>query len=237
VKARTAEIQTMQEDQKRMMQDIAHSLQTPLTIIKAETDMMTDKPINVKKIKSFKRTLDRTSRFIYRVLHLARLEAGGQYMKKERIDLSGFLGEVVDDVSIIAGNDDIRVEHEIESGIYVIGDRKELWEMAMNLASNSIKYMRKDGNRVISLGLARRGDLAELEIEDTGIGMKPEQLACLFDRFYRAQDKGVIRSETKGTGLGLAICKQVVEKHGGTIRAESEYGQGTKFIVRLPVLK
>ena len=117
------------------------------------------------------------------------------------------------------------------------GEKQQITEVVMNLMGNAMKYMgpiERSKKREISMILAKEAGQAKLKIIDTGMGIDPLDLPNIFDRFYR-----VVRDQNKaisGTGLGLAICKKIIEKHNGTINAESELNLGTTFSIILPLI-
>ena len=113
----------------------------------------------------------------------------------------------------------------------ILGDADGLERLLLNLLDNAIKYNRPEGR--ITLRLSRSGDDAVLAVSDTGIGIPPESIPRLFERFYRV-DKGRAREEG-GTGLGLAIVKHVAQAHGGQVEVESRLGRGSTFRVKLPL--
>jgi signal transduction histidine kinase len=117
-----------------------------------------------------------------------------------------------------------------DTAVDVVGDPDRLRELVMNLASNAVWYNHEEGR--VDIAVRRDGALACLDVADTGIGIAPEDLPHIFDRFYRA-DRARAR-EAGGSGLGLAVAKWVVESHGGEITCSSEIGRGTRFVVRLP---
>jgi signal transduction histidine kinase len=102
----------------------------------------------------------------------------------------------------------------------------------LNLLTNAVKYNRPDGDIYVSASL--RGDIIEVIVRDTGMGISPANLDHLFEKFFRVPDS---EGYTQGTGLGLAIAKRIVEGHGGSIRVESEMEVGTSFIATLPLPK
>ena len=112
----------------------------------------------------------------------------------------------------------------------VLGDRARLYQLLLNLVSNAVKYTPEGGK--VSIGLSKVNDWARLVVTDTGIGIPPEELPHVFERFYRV-DKARSRSEG-GTGLGLSIVKHVVERMRGRVTVESELGKGTCFTMILP---
>ena len=103
--------------------------------------------------------------------------------------------------------------------------------MIGNLISNALNFTER-GGRVTVIAERGEGDGVRLRVSDTGVGIDPEQLPHVFEKFYQARNQGAARA--KGTGLGLAIVKEIVEAHGGTISAQSVMGQGTEFTIELP---
>ena len=116
-------------------------------------------------------------------------------------------------------------------GIIIRGDKSKLGQVIYNLTENAIKYT-PDGGR-IAVTLIQRGKLAVLSVQDNGVGIPKEDIAHIFDRFYRV-DKARSR-EAGGSGLGLSIVRQLVELHGGRVTVESEFGHGSTFTVELPM--
>jgi signal transduction histidine kinase len=234
VKQRTAKIKGLQEEQKQMMLEIAHGLQTPLTIIKGELNFLKEVVKDKDKIKSLERTIDRTSKFIYDMLRLARLESGAQEFKKEKINLSQLLIDLTEEFKIITEERGIKIISQLEPNLYIFGNMSALEEMITNLVSNSVKYIKEDGEKKIFIYLRKQNKKAEIIIQDTGIGINKEDLFRLFERFYRTRDG---RGNTKrGTGLGLAISKRIVEIHRGEIKIKSKINKGTKFVINFPLV-
>jgi two-component system phosphate regulon sensor histidine kinase PhoR len=125
----------------------------------------------------------------------------------------------------------VDLEVAVDSVPPILGDLDGLERLVLNLVENALKYNRPDGK--VTVRLRRLGDEAVLEVTDTGIGIPPEALPRIFERFYRV-DKGRAREEG-GTGLGLAIVKHIAQVHGGNVDVESRAGKGSTFRVRLPL--
>lgn len=221
---RTSEIRKLQEEQERMILDISHGLQTPLTIIRGELEFLQAQTGN-RKLKDFEKSIDNISKFIYDLLTLSKLQSNTQNMRMEDLDLSEIVEILVDYFPTLVQDKNIEIKHHIEPNILMHGNKNKLEELVNNLVSNSIKYI-GHGN-FISISLFRRGSSIILEIEDNGIGIAEKDLPHIFERFYRANTK------TKGSGLGLAICREIANKHNGKIRVESELGKWTKFTITL----
>ncbi|MBX2866767.1 hypothetical protein KTR10_02350 [Candidatus Kaiserbacteria bacterium] len=215
VEERTAEVRALHENQSQMMLDIAHGLQTPLAVFKNNVDQM-------ENAETLNRSLMDLSHFIDDLLTLARLETTPT--THQSVNLSELLADVVEEVETIASADDVVVTSNITPNIHIQGDLAELRAVLMNLASNALKYM-GDGKKKLSFALSKTDDVL-LSVSDTGIGIAEGDLPHVFDRFYRVK-----ASRKTGNGLGLAITKRIVEKHNGTIAAESTLGEGSTFTI------
>lgn len=230
VEERTSQLRHLQEEQKRMMIDISHGLQTPLTVIKGELSFLKKKMPHNEKVGVFEKSIDEISKFIYDLLNLAKLESAQEDFRKEIVHFSKLLEDLVEYFRVLAKENHIILKSKIEDGITLLGNKEKLEELTINLVSNSMKYLKTKGRKSIFVGLQRARGTIELVVADNGIGINKKDLPSVFDRFYRVKNKK--DPSTTGSGLGLAICKKIVEKHDGTISAESNIGKGTKFVVR-----
>ena len=217
------------ESQKHFIADASHELRTPLTVIQGNLDLL-KRNMGEEDRKESLRAIEAESRRLAKIasdmLLLAEVEAG-QVVKKEDVSLNGLVIEELKRAQLVAGNRQV-VLGKIED-ITVKGDAYKLSQVLGNLVDNAIKYSPEGGT--ITLALFRDNDWARLEVADTGIGIAPENLPHVFDRFYRVDNT---RSRAKGgTGLGLAIVKGIVEQHGGKVTVTSEPGQGSAFTVWL----
>lgn len=232
VEERTKEIATLQKGQQQMMLDISHGLQTPLTVIKSELDTLKKNSKENEKVDLLARSIDETSRFIYDLLTLARLESRKETLQRKRLNVSTLLEEIVEYFTIPAQEKEIAVRSDIAPKIMVESDPKKLEEVFANLMGNAMKYMKTRGKREISVTAATKNKHAVISISDTGVGIEKKDLSHIFDRFYRSRNG---TREKEGTGLGLAIAKETVEALGGTITVTSKVGVGTTFTISLPL--
>lgn len=216
---------------------VSHELRTPLTSIKGYTQMVLDGDagkLNDEQAAYLGVALANTDRLVDLVsdlLDLSRIESGRFELERGPVDLNA----VVDDALrlmrplIEAKGQDLLVEPM--DGLPVVeGDHKRLVQVAVNLLSNANKYTPAGGRIGVSVG-TEQGEVV-LVVRDNGIGMRPEDQAHLFERFYRVRDAGA--QDVTGTGLGLAISRSIVELHGGRITVQSALGVGSRFEVRLP---
>ena len=217
------------KSQKHFIADASHELRTPLTVIKGNLDLLKrnmseeDRKESLRAIES---ETGRLTKIAADLILLAEVEAG-QIARQENVSLKGIVGEELKRARLVADNLHIILGRMEE--LSVTGDAYKLSQVLSNLVDNAIKYTPDGGT--ITLSVFRDGDWARLEVSDTGIGIAPEDLPHLFDRFYRV-DKA--RSMARGgTGLGLAIVKGIVEQHGGKVTVTSQPGKGSAFTVWL----
>ncbi len=169
-------------------------------------------------------------RLIESLLELARLDAGQDPMKQSPFDLGRVARESVELVRPLAAERHVELRCEL-SPVECVGDPERLAQVVTNLLSNAIHFNRDHGEVRIDVRAEKEG--ACLTVSDTGIGIPPQDIPHLFERFYRV-DKSRSRIQGK-TGLGLAICKAIVEAHSGSIRVTSDGESGSTFEVRLPL--
>lgn len=219
------------ESQKQFVADASHELRTPLTVIQGNIDLLKrnlndrDREESLAAIKS---ESQRMTRIVNDLLLLAEIESGRTGQTAE-INLKDIVTEEYRRVNrlelkrkiVLGRTDDITVK----------GDAYRLNQLLGNLVNNAIKYTSEGGT--ITLSLFKAGDWARLEVKDTGIGISPDDLSHLFERFYRV-DKSRSRAGG-GTGLGLAIVKSIAEQHGGKVTVESELGKGSSFTAWLKI--
>jgi signal transduction histidine kinase len=217
--------------QQQFTSDAAHELRTPVSVMLTQTQTALNRERNAAEyretVESCQRAAQRMRRLIESLLELARLDAGQQQMKRSRFDLAQTVRDCVTLVAPLAEAHHVKILCDLPS-LNCVGDSERLGQVATNLLTNAITYNKENGEVRIT-GEARNGSVI-LTVQDTGVGISPEDLPRVFDRFYRAD-----RSRTSGnTGLGLAISKAIVEAHGGAIEVSSELDGGTIFTVRLP---
>jgi heavy metal sensor kinase len=222
--------------QREFTGDASHELRTPLSVIKAESTLALRRVRPPEDYQATIRTIaeeaEHMSRIMDQLLVLARADSGTEQITIEETELNGLLREVVTDIELLSRDKGLELKLLLNEPLIVKGDRGLLRRLFINLLDNAIRYTSKGGSVSVSTTMQER--MALVSISDTGIGIPPEHLPRIFDRFYRA-DKARSRSEG-GSGLGLAICKHIVEVHGGRIEVESREGQGSTFKVLIPLL-
>lgn len=221
--------------QRQFTADASHELRTPLTAIKGQVEVALTRPREQaayqEVLHSVNEEIDRLIRLVGSLLTLTRADAGQVPITLESNDLDELVGAAVEQVRPVAGQRGLDLSVVPGPSVTLKADQDLLLQLLLNLLDNAIKYT-PAGGRVIA-GWGTNGKQAELWVRDTGVGISPEHLPRIFDRFYRV-DKARSRSDG-GAGLGLSICRWIAEAHGGSISVESVPGQGSAFTVRLPL--
>lgn len=229
------ELDQSQKVRKQMFADISHELRTPLTILssKLEASLESGGTLNALEITSLYDEVIRLQGLVKELQDLSNLEAGQISLNIQSIDIQQFTQDLGILVEAEASAREINLEVIVDKELkYLKADPQKLKQIILNLLSNAFRYTQPKGK--VKLEISKKGQKAVIEVTDTGSGITPENLAKIFERFYRA-DKSRTRV-TGGTGLGLAIAKGYVEAHNGEIRVESEVGKGTTFVVTLPIV-
>ena len=217
----------------------SHELRTPLTLILGYLETLMDDPetadnaeMRQRSLGIMKRHADRMARLVADMLTLSRVEAPDSgYLKHEDFELTQLAEDVRLRLEPMATAQDATVKIEISPVPFILNGDSFYWSQVLfNLLENALKNNPEPGLQVQLSASVQADGTGSICVEDNGVGISQEALPFIFNRFYRADKSGRI----KGTGLGLAIVKHAVEAHGGSIRAESEPGRRTAFIITLP---
>jgi two-component system OmpR family sensor kinase len=217
------------QSQRYFVADASHELRGPLTVIRGNLDLLKrklDEKERQESLNAMERESIRMSKITDDLLFLAEVESG-QLEQKRKVSLKEIVLGELERAKSLAIERKIIVDHK--ENLVVRGDAQRLRQLLANLVDNAIKYTPDHGT--ITLSLFRDDSWARMEVTDTGIGIAPDHLPHIFDRFYRV-DK--VRSRTSsGIGLGLAIVKGIAEQHGGKVTVTSKPGKGSTFTVWL----
>lgn len=222
--------------------NMTHELKTPISSISLAAQMMSDEsvtksPTMMKHLSGVINDESKRLRFLVeKVLQMSMFDKNKAIFKKKELDLN----EMVEN---IANTFTLRVEHTggkiytdieaIDSKIYV--DEMHFSNVLFNLLDNAVKYRKPDEPVDLYLKTWNDDESLYLSIRDTGMGIKKENLKKVFEKFYRVHTGNV--HDVKGFGLGLAYVKKIVDLHHGEIKVDSEFGKGTTFTIKLPVIK
>jgi signal transduction histidine kinase len=246
---KSTELEKANEELKRLDQlkssfisSVSHELRTPLTVIKEFISLMLEGHVGTltedqaEYLGIAKKNIIRLTNLIETLLDFSRIESGkGLKLRLEPTRLMEVVEDAVMTLSQQLEEKRITLENRLDPDIpVVLIDRNRLVEVFINLIGNGIKFTPPGGKiSVDSRGLTEKKDYLKVVVTDTGVGISPEDLPKVFDRFYQGR-----RTQTGlivGTGLGLAISKEIVEAHRGTIQAESKSESGASFVLALPI--
>ena len=221
--------------------NMTHELKTPISTISLASQMLTDNSVSkspqmLQHITGIINDETKRLRFLVeKVLQISLFEEQKGTMKTRELDMNELLTGVVNTFALkVEKNDGTLVTHLDAMRSIVLADEMHITNVVFNLLDNAVKYKRSDEALRLTVRTWNDHDKFCLSIQDNGIGIKKENLKRVFDRFYRVHTGNL--HDVKGFGLGLAYVKKVIQDHRGSIRAESELGVGTKFIIVLPLL-
>jgi two-component system, OmpR family, phosphate regulon sensor histidine kinase PhoR len=225
----------LQKRNAEFVSSVSHEMKTPLAGIKAYVELLADGDAEDDETREeflavINGQADRLQRLVENLLNLARIEAGVVKVSKEPRSLNAILEEALNVVQPSAESKNIRIANDL-SPLYlpVLVDRDMLLQAAINLLSNAIKYTPPGG--LVTLRSRMEEGQVRFEVQDTGIGLSPDDCQRVFEKFYRVNKS---KDMASGTGLGLPLAKHIIEDvHGGHLTAESVLGEGSTFSVTL----
>jgi two-component system phosphate regulon sensor histidine kinase PhoR len=241
--ARQREIETLQKNaefRREFIADISHELKTPIfatqgyihTLLDGAID---DKQVRMKFLKKAAKSLDSLDHLVQDLLTLNQMESGVIKFSFSEFDLKELIQEVIEELEHKASKREVTIKLEIEPGknYTTLADRQKIYRVCQNLIFNAVKYNHNGGEVIV--GIKPSKNQIQVEVKDNGLGIPPEDLKRIFERFYRVEKS---RSKEKGgTGLGLAIVKHILEGHKSKISVSSTVGKGSIFSFQLPLEK
>ncbi|MGN0658114.1 MAG: ATP-binding protein [Emergencia sp.] len=225
--------------EKEFSSDVSHELKTPVSVMLAECEYALQE---TRSPEEYQETLQmiqgqcrRTMSLIQQLLQMSRTLDREKMLEREEFDLSVLCESIAEELSLVAEEKGICLKHDIQPDICIYADETLILRMIMNLLTNGMKYSRPDAADSAVLLKLRKDPHTEntvITVEDNGIGIRKEDLENIFHRFYK-----VDKSRTGGEesfGLGLSMVRWIARAHGGDVRAESTFGEGSRFTVTLP---
>lgn len=218
--------------QKRFIADAGHELKTPIAVIGANIDVLSaDKNLNSNKFFQYiKQENARMGELVRELLYLARNDADRLEIIKSEFDFSNAVESAILSFEAVAFENGITLEIDIKDGIICSGDEKSLKHIFAIILDNAIKNSDR-GAKITVKAYSDRQNIF-YKVRNTGEGIKKEDLKKIFERFYRLDNSRT--KKTGGYGLGLSIAQTIAQKHGGTIKADSEYGKWAEFTFSMP---
>ncbi len=231
LEAAYSELKQMYHAKAAFLRSASHELRTPLTAIKANVNFLRTYSAEslgqegMEIMEAVSKNVNNMHSMVEEMLKMVRIDTGAMPLQAEKVNLKQLVSTCVSELgSLQAG---LNVTISIPDSIEITADRTRLHDVFINLLSNAYRHTPTGGKVTVSAH-ARRDGTVQIQVTDTGQGIHQQHLSHLFEPFYQAH-KG-----SGGTGLGLSIVKSIVERHGGTVKVESQVGRGTIFTINLP---
>lgn len=235
----TVELGKTDRIRKELIANVSHDLRTPLTMIKAYSEMIRDlsgdnKQKREEHLKVIIDETDRLTRLVNDMMDLSKIESGRSELNKENINYTEIVKKVVDNFKNINENEECKFELELpKDDVYVLADKIKIERVLYNLISNAINHSGEDEkNKLIKIKVSINGKKIKTEIIDNGIGISKENLAHIWDRYYKV-NKNYKRADN-GSGLGLSIVKEILLTHYANYGVKSQEKKGSNFWFELP---
>lgn len=231
------EAKKLEETRRDFVANVSHELKTPIGAIGLLAEALQGAKGDPAAIEKFSGSLMRESQrlasLVQELMQLSRVQSGTSLDAAKELELAAVISDAVDRNQLLADKRNIRVVAACEEGIRVLGDHEMLTTAVRNLIENATVY--SEPGTQVGVGVKRVGDIAEISVTDSGIGIPESEQERIFERFYRVDPS---RSrETGGSGLGLAIVKHVAANHRGEVKLFSQAGIGSTFTIRIPILQ
>ncbi len=218
----------------------SHELRTPLSSIRATLEMLEEGDLDdpgaqAEMLAIASEEADRLARLVDDMLDISRIEAGVARPSIEKVDLGSLAAEVLEGLQAAAERRDLRLDLRVEGdGLVVEGDRAMLATVIGNLVGNAVKYVPEGERVMVDVAAEDLTRSVVVTVTDTGLGIPPEDLPRIFDKFYRVRR---YERRARGTGLGLDLCRNIIEQvHRGRIGVDSTLGEGARFWFGVPAL-
>jgi signal transduction histidine kinase len=242
VHAFSQELEVKVEERTKELRDfvsaVYHELSTPITSVRGYTDLLLDgnagplTPRQTRYLNTTHRSIGRLLRLVGDLADISRIEDGRLTIRPEPLDLDQAVAETVSGLADVIEEKGLQVAVSMPAGDCMVqGDSQRVVQILTNLVSNACRYTPAGGQ--IQIVAQATDGAVEIQVSDTGIGIQPDELDQIFERFYRSQDP-LVQAQS-GTGLGLAITKSLVELHGSRLWVDSVVGQGSTFGFALPL--
>lgn len=225
-------IEKDKEMEVRLTSDVAHELRTPLMAIQATVEAMLDGVYKAdsEHLAMVDSEVRRLSRLVDALLKLTRLERRSQPLNEEINDMGEIVETIVASHEVFVEDSGLKIEAHVDGVVKSVCDKDMIRQAVANLVSNAVRYTPEGGR--IDVYVHRDAEWAVIDVQDTGIGLTPEEEKMVFSRFWRADsDRG---RSSGGLGIGLSVVKEIVSRHKGLIKVKGEKGVGSTFTIMLP---
>ncbi|MFO7678526.1 MAG: HAMP domain-containing sensor histidine kinase [Chloroflexota bacterium] len=233
------QVKAANQAQRDFVSNVSHDLKTPLTAIRGWSQSLLDgtavsEAEQQRAAGIIYNEAERMQRMVDQLLDLARIESGQLELALTPVDLRQLLTDATHNLALRAQDQQIDFTCDLPPSPPILGDYDRLMQVFTNLLDNALTHTPAAGR--VHLSLQPHGEKAvEVTVQDTGVGIAPEDLPRIFERFYQVEKSRARGNGRQGAGLGLAIARELVEAHQGSISAHAQMGKGSVFVVRLPV--
>ena len=227
-------VRKYEQSKREFVDNASHELKTPISVLRSIVETLLEEEEDQRKrhfLEKALRRIEQMQNLVEDLLTLTKLESGRERLNLSEFKLRELVEEVYDSLEQEFVKREVSFENLVSEDFKMFADRQKLFLLLRNLIDNAVKYNKRGGK--VWVRAKKEGNKQILEVEDTGIGIPPEHVPFIFERFYRV-DKGRSR-EMGGTGLGLSIVKHIVFLHGGEIMVHSKPGEGSRFSVIIPI--
>jgi len=231
--AMSNQLKKVDELKAEMLHHISHELRVPLQSVMAAYYLLTEGhrgPLNTEQEKLLgliRDNIDRIVAFSNQFLDLAKIEAGAMEFRRDLLDVAEVLHPLMDNMRLLAARRNVRMSLDVQQVPRVLGDAEKIGQVFSNLISNAVKYTPPGGE--VNIGISRTTSGVRFTVKDNGLGIHPDDLPHIFEKFYQARN--ATGSDGKGSGVGLALVKAIVDGHHGRVSAVSTPGAGSTFTV------
>ncbi len=231
------EIEKSEDFRKELLANVSHDLKTPLTMIKAYASMIkeisgNDPEKRDKHLDVIIDEADRLTGLVNDILSASKITAGLEQVNKKVFNLTELLYGVINKFSYLQETQGYSIMVDVEAELYTLADEEHVYQVIYNLISNAVNYTGEDKTIYVSLKYNAEEQRINFAVRDTGKGIDEDELAHIWDRYYRSKDSHL--RPVKGTGLGLNIVKVILQKHGFNFGVRTKQGEGSTFYVDFP---
>ena len=238
VRKSTAPVEQTMETMRRFMADAAHELRTPIAVLRGQAEVTLqrdrERPEYAEALRRIEREAERLGATVEDLLTLARADAGERPIVRERVFLDDLALDAATAARALAVGRGVNLEVGTFEEGEVLGDPALLHQLLMIVLDNAVKFTPQGGR--VKLSAAAPGGQAQVVIEDTGVGIRADQLPHVFERFWRGDPARGRSDGVEGAGLGLAIARWIADAHGAQLDVASEPGKGTRVAIRFPAV-
>ena len=236
LKEANEELRAQDRLKDEFLDTVAHELKTPITSIKATSEVLTDgdnMPEELQKrfLENIVTDADRLARLIHNILDLEKLSSGRQQLEIQKNPINKTIKKSISGIAQLASKKGVKVIHQNGTALNARYDEDRMLQVLTNLLSNALKFTAPEKGK-ITIATEEQKDQILVAVEDNGKGIPKEDMNYIFDKFYQSKHQNI--KKPTGSGLGLAISKKIIENHSGTIWVDKKYKKGARFVFTIP---